>query len=97
MDEEPAPSTTGKSLPDVIFDEEVALLFRDYLRSRHGGENLGFWVEVELFRGTPLDRRLRSFQIADRVSQAMKGRPHEVIEYVTSLARPCSCILAASA
>ena len=38
------------TLKDVLCDEELAHLFRDFLHQLHSSENLAFWLDVEDFK-----------------------------------------------
>lgn len=52
MAEEAAgPSATRLTLHQILEDEELGNKFRDFLGVLRCGENLAFWLEVELFRG----------------------------------------------
>jgi len=42
--------TSGLTLKDVLQDETLAHLFRDFLHQLHSAENLAFWLDVEEFK-----------------------------------------------
>eukprot|EP01122_Echinamoeba_exundans_P006595 TRINITY_DN1887_c0_g1_i2.p1 TRINITY_DN1887_c0_g1~~TRINITY_DN1887_c0_g1_i2.p1 ORF type:complete len:247 (+),score=41.37 TRINITY_DN1887_c0_g1_i2:106-846(+) len=58
----------AKSLAEVLADEDLALLFRDFLHHLHSAENLAFWLEIEEFKliERSAERRERAEQICTK-------------------------------
>ena len=56
------------SLLKVLQDNNLCILFREYLRSKYCAENLSFWIEVEEFRviNDPVQRRRKATEIHDK-------------------------------
>jgi hypothetical protein len=58
----------AKSLAEVLADDDLALLFRDFLHHLHSAENLAFWLEIEEFKliERSNERRERAEQICTK-------------------------------
>eukprot|EP01122_Echinamoeba_exundans_P006594 TRINITY_DN1887_c0_g1_i1.p1 TRINITY_DN1887_c0_g1~~TRINITY_DN1887_c0_g1_i1.p1 ORF type:complete len:191 (+),score=39.18 TRINITY_DN1887_c0_g1_i1:106-678(+) len=70
----------AKSLAEVLADEDLALLFRDFLHHLHSAENLAFWLEIEEFKliERSAERRERAEQICTKYLDSRCDAPVNV-------------------
>lgn len=75
MAEEAAgPSATRLTLHQILEDEDLSSKFRDFLGVLRCGENLSFWLEVELFRGACTETK-RTALVACLTPSDSNGEP----------------------
>ena len=87
------PKECRPSLSDILADEELALLLRNFMKQNQCVENLKFWIEVVHFRETKMDQTERLERANDIYAKYLHDKAECLINVDHSLKQDVSVAL----